>query len=771
MTSRSTLIDVANQNSLRDLGKGLDACIEILGLGQENHRTWRLRRWATALIRYIAGVSPDVVRQMKETKRFFALCRENALRAGLEKWEQFPSPPRKLGASVMERRVQLHQLSRSSRSLREPTETVVSEALEDHWTLCQDPFETPEYLRESLRSFIRYRFGGTVDASFSGVGASASFFRTKGHGGTPEEIRELTDNYRDRDVSYLTFIETAQNLPSFIKDEVSILYREDSVKARFFDGKTRVSGTFRKTAKLGDLLFPYDRLLELSLEDWEAKRETLFSLAASWEAIDFSELPWCRQVPVRERGFKTRVATPLEAPFRYLLSVVNSGLLSVLECMPQVVNALHGRPAEKLDWSIGTRRNCVLSADLKAATDYFPQDLMLVAMDELSSRWPDDIRSLALRAVGPHRILHFDGVREAVTQRGILMGSPVSWPLLSIYSAWLHSESGSDGWFGVCGDDYIGCHTKESIRRYNDARRLTGAVPSPGKDMVAFQGVGVFAEDLVTVQRGRVLPTASVRAILADSKPGRPSWAQGPEVSEAVRFLGLTPRDAGLVCGRLHKSSYQQLRRVDIDPCAPRWCGGAGFPGIPLHNSYICARRIVSQDSKQVTIWVSELEVAWSQVGGCPMLADAVSEDINKYADIQWDSGVPGSWGPLRDVVASRLASLSWPFVLSGAVKYSKRVTLGSVKRRIGDVKAAIASKGYWLSSDDPIRSGEGLAAMLQELEPRIRPLSFTPLSLSLRLEGPFVDHLCVRKRKLDSIGGPLWGSPVRRVFPRYSSG
>lgn len=767
MTSRRSLMEVADQVGMTDLGRGLDAVVQILGLGEENHRVWRLRRWATALIRYISKSSPDVEGQMKEAKRFFALCKENALRAGLEKWDNFPPPPRKPGASVMEHRVQLHQLSRVSRSLREPTQTVVLESLEEHWSLCQDVFETPEYLRESMRRFIRHRFGGSVEATFSGVGTSASFLRTKGHGGVPEEIKEITNSYRERDVSFFTLMETARNLPSFIKDEVSILYREDSVKARLFDGKARANGTFKKTVKLGDVLFPYDKASELSLEDWEAKRELLFSLSASWESIDFSVLPRCRQVPVKERGFKTRVATPLEAPFRYLLGVVNNGLLSVLECMPEVTSALKGRPAAKLDWSRGKRRNCVLSADLKAATDHFPQDLMLVAIDELSSHWPAELRSLAKRAVGPHRMSHHCDGREVVTSRGILMGSPVSWPLLSIYSAWLHKESGSDGWFGVCGDDYIGCHTRGTLAKYNLIRQLTGAKPSPGKDMVAFQSVGVFAEDLVTVARGRVHPTVSIRALLADSKPGRPSWSQGPEVAEALGFLGLSPQISGRICRTLHKGSYQQLRRGGIDPCAPRWCGGAGFPGIPHHNSYVCARRIVSQSSDQVTKWVAQFEAAWSQVGECPYLADAVAEDILRHDDAQWDSGVPGSWGPLRDVVASRLATLSWPFVLAGAAKRLRRVTFGSVKRKIGSVKESIATRGYWVSANEPIRSGEALASMLQELEPRSRPIRFTPLTLKVKLRGPFIDPLTVRKRKLDAIGGPEWGASPRSKFPR----
>jgi len=560
-------------------------------------------------------------------------------------------------------------------------------------------------------------------------------------------------------------------LPSFIKDEVSILFREDSLRAKLFNGRTLVSGVFRGTVEVGDHLFPYDKASELSAEDWEAKREILFSLAASWSSIDFSELPKCRQVPIRERGFKTRVATPLEAPFRYLLGVVNSGLLSVLESMPEVTNALHGRPAEKLDWTRGKRRNLVLSADLKAATDHFPQDLMLDGVDELSSQWPTEIRQLALRAVGPHVLLSFNKEEEVTTSRGILMGSPVSWPLLSIYSAWLHSESGSDGWFGVCGDDYIGCHTRSSLAKYNSIRLKTGAVPSPGKDMVAPQFVGVFAEDLVTVARGRVHNTVSVRAVLGDSKPDQPSWAQGPEIAQALSYLKLSPTIAGRVCRSLHKTTYQQLSRASIDPCAPRWCGGAGFPGIPTQSSYVCARRMVSQSPKLVITWVTEFEAAWSLTGTSRDITDAVREDIERHTDSQWNDGTPGRWGPLRDVVASRMATLSWPFYLAGAAKLEPRVSFSSVRKKIGNVKAAIATRGYWVSADEPIRSGEALGAMLNNLEPRSKPIRFSSIALRVILVGPFVDPLFVRKRKLDAVGGPEWGSsPGKKKIPRLTT-
>ena len=153
----------------------------------------------------------------------------------------------------------------------------------------------------------------------------------------------------------------------------------------------------------------------------------------------------------------------------------------------------------------------MFSADLKSATDYFPQDLMVAGVQGLTKGWPPFWRKLFLRGVGPHEMTSHCGSQTQVTSRGISMGSPVSWPLLSMYSAWLHHRSRSDGWYAVCGDDYLGCHTYATYRRYCEARRQTGAVGSPGKDLICRGSVGVFAEELVTVGRCRWVPTASVR--------------------------------------------------------------------------------------------------------------------------------------------------------------------------------------------------------------------------------------------------------------------
>lgn len=765
MTSRSSLISMGQERGLKDLSTGLDACIEIVTLGRDNKSSWKLRRWATALVRYVSGVGQGKTdNALRAAKSYFARCRSFAINRE-EDWGESPRVPKIPGFTrAIDRRKLLHQISRVSRSLREASNEVVQESLRGHKEISLTPFETPEYLRRRFQKYLRHRFGGDAQAKAGTVGPSASFLLGKHEGGAVSEIREITDNFRARLLSLREIKELTSGLPTFISSLHRKLVNWDYVYhvTRSSEGARRYG--LLPTFRLDCALFPYDKETELSLEDWEVTRETLFSLTACWLEIDMNELPRCRQVAVRERGFKVRVATPIEAPVRYILSMINSCLLSKLEELPQCVSALHGCPAEKLDWSLGVRKNLVFSADLKSATDYFPQDLMESAVDVIAENWPQELRQLFRRSVGNHLMTSPTGDEEWTSKRGILMGSPVSWPLLSMYSSWLHSESGSDGWYAVCGDDYIGCHTYQTYRKYLTARELTGAVGSPGKDILGRESVGVFAEELVTVGRCRWVPTVSVRAVLADPKSGLPAWQQGPEVSSALQRMNLSVRDTHRICERLHGRTLQQLRRAKVDPYAPRWCGGAGFPGIPHQGSLKAARILVSQSHDFVIEWITKLMGAWMTTGNSGLLVEHVSADLARHAELsQWESGTPGEWGPLADVVSSRLGSLSWAYVLAGAARHQLRVTLRSVSETSRKFGKAVASRGFWVPNE-PIVSGEGIADRLNALEPMIRPPAFVPFLPKLVFRGSSrrEDRFLAQKQS-SGPWSPEWGPRKRR--------
>lgn len=760
MTSRSSLGELGVKLQLSDLAKGLDACIEIVVLGRECKTCWDLRRWAMALVRFVS-TGTDLRDQMSIAKSYFARCREASINGESLDWGVLPRVP-KVGLRVnYSRRELLHQISRVSRSLRVASTEVVSDSLKEHWDVSQCSFETPLHLRQSWRRFLRHRFGGDWELPMTtGVGNAASFLRKKANGGAAAEIKDITDTFRAQELSTHDLSELARRVPSFIRNlvtnvaDLSVL--DPKVRT---NQEARVQGWLPKY-RLETVFFLYDKDSSLSLEDWEVARELLFSLTACWFSLDFDVLPSCRQVAVSERGFKVRVATPLEAPFRYLLSMINGGLLTKLEELPQVVSALHGRPAEKLDWSLGRRGNLVFSADLKTATDLFPHDLMHDAADVLSEGWPQELRSLFFRAVGPHTLFNPNG-ESVVTKRGILMGSPVSWPLLSMFSAWLHKESGSNGWYAVCGDDYIGCHTYSTYRSYCKVRSAVGAIGSPGKDILGTQSVGVFAEELVTTGRCRWVPTVSVRAVLGDPKAGMPTWSQGPNITGSLRVLGLLAADEYEISRKLHGVTIMLLRRNGIDPFAPRWVGGAGFPGIPSHDSLVRARRMMSQSQMLITAWVTRFEMAWTTSGSSSLLTNSVHEDISRHADFQWDSCLPGEWGPLVDVVTSRAASLSWGYFLAGAVMREWRVSLSRVKESISSVMAEIAFRGYWVSAGEKIYSGQGLVEALQKLEPLAKPIPFPPILSKVHLSGTAREFF-LRRKAPSGPGSPDWGTRKR---------
>lgn len=763
MTSRRRWGTLLSKSEMPDLVNGLDALVSILTLG--NYKTkysGRLLSWAIDLYNYITRLSSDAGTRTRTAKEYFTLCRANALEGVWNRWKDFPPVPLGPRLANLERRKILHQISRTSRSLREADAELVSDSLEAHWKLASDEFETPAEMRESFRLFCKSRFGGRFVGTLKGIKPSSSFYRTKADGGALSDLKEITDAFRSRLISHLDVEDYIRLAKDVIPDSYPVFGENGREAFRLASSRRGVrSNGFLPKVRCDEVLFPYDKATEMSFEDWEVQREILFAALACREQIDFRELPKCRQVAVVERGFKCRVATPLEAPFRYLLGVINSGLLQSLERMPQVVSALHGRPAEKLDWTMGRRRNLVFSADLKSATDYFPQDLMESGVLGLTESWPPFWRRMFLRAVGPHELTSHCGSQVQVTRRGILMGSPVSWPLLSMYSAWLHHRSRSDGWFAVCGDDYLGCHTYSTYRRYCAERARTGAVGSPGKDLLTSCSVGVFAEELVTVGRCRWVPTVSIRAVLADSKAGQPSWSQGPEVAFALEVLKLNPHQEGAICRRLHKSMYSLLRGVGIDPVGPRWAGCGGFPGVPGHATLLRARRLVSQSPKLVIEWITKVEAAWSQLSTSPLLTMVVCEDVKDHFDTlaYVDPGMgSGVWGPLRDVVSSRLGSLSFSYYLAGAAMHLSRPSLSRVASVVKEFCQQVADRGRWLPQNSDVDRPGGLSELVSGMEPCCRPIPFRTFCLVFDFESPYYDLPPLRKRPHSGVGSPSWG-------------
>jgi len=270
--------------------------------------------------------------------------------------------------------------------------------------------------------------------------------------------------------------------------------------------------------RLDECAFLYDRQSELSLEDFELVRERLFSIAASWEAIGWDEIPRCRQVVVPERGEKYRIVTPIEGPTAYLGSMINSVLLATLRCHPDLRSSLDEGDPEVLEcpgavWSPGSLTR---SLDLKSASDLLPRDLMDAGIQGFveGSGLPECWTRILRRLSGDHDMMCSDGeVRR--TKRGLLMGSPIAWPFLSLYIAWVHQQSGSGGAHAVVGDDYVGAHSQETNARMDRVFHRTGALFSAGKDYLTTSRFGVLCEELIDLSTRRRWPSLSIRLCVA----------------------------------------------------------------------------------------------------------------------------------------------------------------------------------------------------------------------------------------------------------------
>lgn len=704
-----------------DVVLGFETLLDILRV------SWRNKSWERKFTRWLIERLDVVTREVRELgvpkgmrnfKAFLASLRERALDG-----TRGSSCPLPKGISRVESRRLLMQVSRVSRSLRAPEGDVLKEALDQHRNVLSGTFETPLEDLQSIRAFAREMSRGAT-VSFGTLSEAASYQRVTSRGGALEELREIVDAFRAKLVSHLEVREMAARLPQELFGGHVIA--DWSRIAATFGSHYRASGSSASgrliKLPLEELLFTYDKRTEVSLEDWEVTREHLFALAACSIEVNLEELPRCRQSVIAERGYKTRVVTPGEAPFMYLLSVVNKGLLDMVKQHPALASSQLGRPVDHLDWSEGRRYGLVFSADLKSATDLVPQDLAAAVVDTLVENWPPYLAALARRSVGQFRMgLSKDlGGGELVTTRGIQMGVPTSWPVLNLYSAWLHKASGSDGWFSVCGDDYLGCHTYASYRKYLAARTRTGAVGSPGKDILSRESVGVFAEELVTVGRCRVLRTLPIRPLTGLPKDSTPAWRMGQTISALFDGLGWTPLQVDGLVRRRFRTTFQLLTRMGVEPVGPRWCGCAGFPGIPSTRTLLTARRIISQSPSQIIDWLRRFGVAWSQAPSSYAVLAMTEDKMNRLAGegLPLQFGERAGYNPVSDLVSELIGAYS--FAAGLAQPASREARAGGISllsRTIKGLTSEVDQKGYWVNSGR-VRDSQSLWAKVHEVTP-----------------------------------------------------
>lgn len=239
-----------------------------------------------------------------------------------------------------------------------------------------------------------------------------------------------------------------------------------------------------------------------------AALELRFVLSSLGE-MEANPIPSHRVTCLSERGLKTRVVTVGPAWCQVLGHAVRKRLLKGLRVTPGTHQPLVGAKDEEMFGRfLGGFSETLVSTDLTRATDLLPLDLVSSVVDglELSGKFtPLELRVLRT-LTGPQSLDYED--ETILSSRGVLMGLPTSWCILSlIHLYWLdevkntskrrdrpHHKS------SICGDDALLATTSLGARTYRNIVAACGGAPSVGKHYECSAGYtrrGVFLEKLL----------------------------------------------------------------------------------------------------------------------------------------------------------------------------------------------------------------------------------------------------------------------------------
>nr|WAK75253.1 MAG: RNA-dependent RNA polymerase [Narnaviridae sp.] len=271
--------------------------------------------------------------------------------------------------------------------------------------------------------------------------------------------------------------------------------------------------------------------------------------------------PQHRVTCIAERGLKTRVVSTAPAWTQVLGHSVRLRLLGALRNVPGVKEPLKGAKDEAiLNTFIGACGECLVSTDLTRATDLLPHDLVSAVVEGLGdSKKLSPLEMKILRLLSGPQELHYPDKSSIVSTRGILMGLPTTWSLLSIiHLFWLdqakraHPRKKGELAFSICGDDALVAGSVASARVYADRVKACGGSPSAGKH---FESVpdpkdqvkkvrGVFLERLFEFtldSRGKIIRGERNAAVPLKglSSKGVPRNFRGADIIDC-RSLGLS---------------------------------------------------------------------------------------------------------------------------------------------------------------------------------------------------------------------------------------
>jgi len=281
------------------------------------------------------------------------------------------------------------------------------------------------------------------------------------------------------------------------------------------------SSCFERTAKKGGTL---SYLIERSAEQEPpvhylsdavavevAQDISLFSYAL--KRLKEGEIPVHKVACITERGLKTRMVNVGPAWCQVLGHSVRKHLLRGLRATQGAYQPLVGaEDHDILKLFDGATAETVVSTDLTRATDLIPLDLASAVVDGLAESGrlsPLEIDVLRV-LTGPQRLIYPGEEEPVLSTRGILMGLPTSWCVLSlIHLYWLdvakHAALEAAGRrkprirFSICGDDALLATTVVGAASYAQCVRDCGGSPSYGKHYECTEGSvrrAVFLERL-----------------------------------------------------------------------------------------------------------------------------------------------------------------------------------------------------------------------------------------------------------------------------------
>lgn len=341
------------------------------------------------------------------------------------------------------------------------------------------------------------RSGSRVDAQLSFVGRAL-----------PPASREAAgEALKQHEVDYTSSFNTDAVHLTAIRSFAGKWAKEKLVKLKVnLEPPAWPSGSscFERTSRKGGTL---SYLLEKSSEQ-EAPTHYLSDAVAAEVAQDISQFSYAlkefkkREIPlhrvacITERGLKTRVVNVGPAWCQVLGHSVRKHLLRGLRATQGAYQPLVGaKDGDILRLFEGSCGDVLVSTDLTRATDLLPLDLVSAVVEGLSdSGRLSKLEVDVLRALtGPQDLLYPSRGEEAVrTSRGILMGLPTSWCILSlIHLYWLDVAKGAALEaagrrkprirFAICGDDALLSTNVEGAAAYKQIVSDCGGIPSAGK--------------------------------------------------------------------------------------------------------------------------------------------------------------------------------------------------------------------------------------------------------------------------------------------------